>query len=44
LKHNEAVKSKAQDFILLTLFADAVALEKQKLCGILRRVHTQVLY
>jgi len=43
MKHKEAVKSKAQDFILLTLFVDAVALEK-KLCGILRGVHTQVLY
>jgi hypothetical protein len=30
MKHNETVKSKAQHLILLTLFADAVALEKTK--------------
>jgi len=30
MKHNEAVKCKAQHFILLTLFFDAVALGKTK--------------
>lgn len=30
MKHYEAVKSKTQDFILLTLVVDAVALEKTK--------------
>jgi hypothetical protein len=30
MKHNEAVKSTGQDFILLTLFVDEVALENTK--------------